>query len=253
MRNNPNKVTCAIDLFYRGVSTRKVQEHFQTFYPHNSSHMSIYRWVVKFSKKISKFTDNLKLQVGEECQIDEVEFKRRLYHQKGKKGTEDVYFIDSIDTTTRFMTATNFSNQREIKDLKVVTTSIKKKTGKQVKIVTTDGLQGYPKAIKKAWGYNNKLCKFNVEHNQVITSKTDTFNYPIERLHNNVRARTKTLRGFHGCIDSARTIMKGYEIYYNFITKHQAIDCCPYELACPELELKSNNKWIELIELANKN
>jgi len=250
MRNNPKKITCAIDLFYRGVSTRKVQEHFKAFYPHNSSHKSIYNWVVKYSRVISKFTDKLKLQVGQEVQIDEVEFKRRLYHQKGKKGTEDNYFIDSIDTTTRFMTATNFSNQREIKDLREVTTKIKTKTGKQVKVVTTDGLRGYPKTIKKTWGYNLKEGKYNVYHNRVVTSKEDTFNYPIERLHNNVRARTKTFRGFHGCIESARAIMKGYEIYYNFITKHQAINCCPYELAIPELKLENDNRWLELIELS---
>jgi len=28
---------------------------------------------------------------------------------------------------------------------------------------------------------------------------------------------------------------KGVEIYYNFVTKHQTISCCPYELAVPEL------------------
>jgi len=251
MRNSPQKITLCLDLFYRGVSTRKVQEHLQAFYPKNSSWVSIYSWVVKYAKVISKFTDGLKLQVGEECQIDEVEFKRRLYHQKGKKGVENNYFIDSIDTKTRFMTATNFSNQREIKDLRVVTDKIKVKTGKQVKVCTTDGLQGYIKSIKRTWGYNNKEGKFNVFHNQVVTSKTGTFNYPIERLHNNVRARTKTFRGFHGSLDSAKTILKGFEIYYNFITKHQAIDCCPYELAVPELKLESPNKWLELIEIAN--
>ncbi len=26
----------------------------------------------------------------------------------------------------------------------------------------------------------------------------------------------------------------------------------PYELACPELKLKSNNKWLELIQLSKK-
>jgi len=252
MRNNPQKITCGIDLFYRGVSTRKVQEHFQTFYPHNSSHMSIYRWVVKFSKKISKFTDNLKLQVGSEVQIDEIEYKRRLHHQKGMKGVEDNYFIDSIDPKTKFMTATNFSNQREIKDLQVVATKIKERTGEQVEKVTTDGLRGYPKAIKKAWGYNNKLGRHNVCHKQVITSKEDTFNYPIERLHNNVRARTKTMRGFHGSLESAKAILKGWEIYYNFITKHQTIKCSPYELACTDLKLEGNNKWVELIGLSSR-
>ena len=40
--------------------------------------------------------------------------------------------------------------------------------------------------------------------------------------------------------------MKGYEIFYNFIRKHQAIGKCPYELAT-DLELKNPNKWLELI------
>ena len=70
----------------------------------------------------------------------------------------------------------------------------------------------------------------------------------IERLHNNVRARTKTFRGFHGSINSANSIMKGYSIYYNFITKHQAINCCPYGLAT-DLKLEGN-KWLRLIQLS---
>ena len=74
----------------------------------------------------------------------------------------------------------------------------------------------------------------------------------IERLHNNIRQRTKTFRGFHGSIDSANAIMKGFEIYYNFITKHQAINKCPYELAIPQLKLRSENKWLELIRLSKK-
>jgi len=43
--------------------------------------------------------------------------------------------------------------------------------------------------------------------------------------------------------------MKGIKIYYNFITKHQAINCCPYELAIPNLEL-GKNKWLDLIRLS---
>ena len=43
--------------------------------------------------------------------------------------------------------------------------------------------------------------------------------------------------------------MKGFEIYYNFINKHQAIDKCPYELAT-NLKLNNPNKWLELIQLS---
>lgn len=55
------------------------------------------------------------------------------------------------------------------------------------------------------------------------------------------------MRGFHGCLESASSILKGFEIYYNFIRKHQGIDCCPYELAIPNLEL-GKNRWLDLIK-----
>ena len=77
MRNNPQKVTCALDLFYNGISTRKVQQHFKAFFPHNASNVSIYNWVVKYSKIMHKFTDKLKLNIGNEIQVDEVEYHRR--------------------------------------------------------------------------------------------------------------------------------------------------------------------------------
>ncbi len=45
---------------------------------------------------------------------------------------------------------------------------------------------------------------FNVFHNKVIISdEQGNFNHPIERLHNDARARTKVMRGFHGSIFSA--------------------------------------------------
>jgi transposase-like protein len=248
MRNHPKKITCAIDLFYRGVSTRKVQEHFQAFYPENSSHKSIYKWIIKYSKIISKFTDNLKLQVGRELQVDEMEYHRRKHHNK--KGVDKNWFIDAVDCKTRFMVSSEYTKARGKNELKLVIKKAKDKTGEQVKICTTDGLLAYGNIVKKNWGYNNKLGKYMVEHNVVNASKGEGFNIMIERLHNSIRERTKTMRGFHGSVESANAIMKGLEIYYNFIRKHQAIRKYPYELACPELKLESNNKWLELIQLS---
>jgi len=250
MRNSPQKITLCLDLFYRGVSTRKVQEHLQAFYPHNSSNVSIYSWVVKYSKMISSFTNKLKLHVGNEVQVDEVEYHRRKSHNQ-KRGIEENWFIDSIDTETRFMVASDYFSARSQKEIKQVMKAIKDKTENQVKVLTTDGLLAYPKTIKKVFGYNKHLMQFNIEHNQVNASKGEGFNYPIERLHNSVRQRTKTFRGFHGSVKSANAIMKGYEIYYNFIRKHMAINCCPYELAT-DLVLSSPNRWIDLIYLSSK-
>lgn len=250
MRNHPKKITCAIDLFYRGVSTRKVQEHFDAFYPHNCSNKTIYKWIIKYSKVISNYTNSLKLSVGSEVQVDEVEFHRRKSH-KAKLGNDKNWFIDSICPSTKFMVASEYVKSRGMVEIKAVIKNIKTKTEVQVKIITTDGLPSYPNAIKKVYGYDFKNKKTNVFHNRVNASKGEGFNNPIERLHNNLRARTKTFRGFHGSVESANTIMKGWEIYYNFITKHQTINKCPYELAT-DLKLNSNNKWLELIGMSCK-
>jgi hypothetical protein len=55
--------------------------------------------------------------------------------------------------------------------------------------------------------------------------------------------------GFHGCIESASTIMEGYEIYYNFIRKHKGIKCCPHKLVIPELAF-GKNRWLNLIKMS---
>ena len=241
MRNAPQKVTLCLDLFYRGISTRKVQEHLRAFYPHNADHRTILRWIVKYAQMIHNFTDKLKINCGEEIQIDEMEFKT-----KGKRS----WLVDCIDTETRYMIGSEYSKGRSKKELKSVLKSAKEKTGDQVKIVTSDGFYAYRKVVKSVFGYNNKLGKYNVDHNIVTQLKNEGFNHKIERLHNNIRARTKIFRGFKS-VHSANAIMLGYQIFYNFIREHQALGKCPYELAVPELKL-GLNKWLDLIQISKK-
>ena len=170
MRNSPQKITLCLDLFYRGISTRKVQEHLQAFYPHNSSNVSIYKWVIRYANNINKFTNNLKLKVGSEVQVDEVEYHRRKTH-KAKRGIDKNWFIDSIDTQTRFMVASNYCKSRSAKEIKQVMKSIKIKTDNQIKVITTDGLNAYPRIIKNIFGYSNKTREFNVVHHRNIATK----------------------------------------------------------------------------------
>ena len=241
MRNNPQKITLCLDLFYKGVSTRQIQQHLQAFYPHNASWITIYKWIIKYSNITHKFINKLKIKASQEIQIDEQE-----HHRLGKKN----WFIDSIDVETRYMVSSELFNSRGQKEIKRVLNNAKIKTGKQIKIVTTDGYTAYEDVIKKVYGYNFRGKTTNVFHNKVTQSKKEGFNHKIERLHNSIKLRTKTFRGFHGSLESAKSIMKGYEVYYNFIRKHQAIDCCPYELAT-DIKLENPNKWLELIELSS--
>ena len=254
MRTNENKITVGIDLYYKGVSLRKVQEHFQAFYSHNSSHMSVYRWIVKYSMMVSNLTDNLQIQCGKEMMSDEMEYHRRLYHQKGMKGIEQNWFVDTFDLKTRFMIIGEYMKSRTNENLIKVMKKTKFKTGEQVKIVTTDGLQGYPTVFRKTFGlqspyHSSSRTKSKIIHNVVIADERG-FNHPIERLHNTIRERTKIMRGFHGCIESAYAIMKGLEINYNFNRKHMALgNKTPAEIAIQEIKL-GVNRWLDLIKLS---
>ena len=87
---------------------------------------------------ISKFINRLKLQVGTEAQIDEVEFYRRK-SDKSKMGTEKNFFIDSICPETKFMLSSEYAKTRNRRDIKSVTSRIKERTREQIQIVTTDG------------------------------------------------------------------------------------------------------------------
>jgi len=181
-----------------------------------------------------------------------MEYHRRKSHKKGSKGIDRNWFIDGIGVKTRFMINSNYVKHRSKKNLKGVIKNIKEKSGEQVKIVTTDGLMAYPNVVKSIYGYSN-LKKGLIEHRVVTQSKGEGFNIWIERLHNTVRQRTQGFRGFHGSVESANAIMKGFEIYYNFIRKHESLkNKTPSDVAIPELKFETPNRWVELIELSSK-
>ncbi len=248
MRNSPQKITLCLDLFYCGLSTREIQEHFKAFYSKNVSWVSIYKWIKKFSLKIAEFTDKLKLKTGSYIEVDELEYHRRTNPRK--KGVGKEWFIDSVDCKTRYMVGSKYFKSRGQKEIREVMNKVKYKTEGYVTTITTDGYTAYESVVKKTFGGSNKKQEYAIRHNKVIASKGEGFNIMIERLHNSIRHRTKTFRGFHGCVESAESIMKCYEIFYNSIRKHQAIKKCPYELAISELKLTSENKGLELIKLS---
>jgi len=240
MKNHEDKITACMNMYYAGMSLRKIQEHLQMFAPKNSHYSTIYRWIVKYANMISILTDNLQVQSGIELMSDEME-----YHRLGEQN----WFVDVMDTETRFMVASDYMKSRTIENLTRVLKKSKFVTNGNVKIITTDGLQGYPRVLRKAFGLNRIESKSKIIHNVVIADERG-FNHKIERLHNTIRDRTKIMRGFHGSLESAKSIMKGMEIYYNFVRKHQGIDGqTPSEIAIPELSLNTN-KWLSLIKLS---
>ncbi len=233
MRNTEHKVTACLDMYFNGMSLRKIQEHLRTFFPHNCSHTTILKWVRKYSEQISKYTDTLKVDISPSIEVDEMEFKT-----KGKIS----WFMDVIDKETRFMVSCNYALSRNPAELTKLIKHTKEISNVEIKNIHTDGLQGYTKSIRKNFHHLKRPKHY------VLKSSDKRFNWKVERLHENVRERTKIMRQFKA-LYSAQLIMKGYQIYYNFCRKHQGINCYPYQLAIPNLEL-GKNKWLDLIKLS---
>lgn len=251
MRNIPQKITCALDLFFRGLSTRGVQEHFKAFFPHNSDHSTILRWIRKYSLQIANYTDNLKINSGSYIEVDEMEYHRRKSHKK-KLGIDKNWLINGIDVKTRFLIGSNYAKHRSKVELKKVLSGVKDKSV-NVKIIQTDGLTVYDNIVKKTWGYDNKLREYKIEHKVKTQLRNEGFNIWVERLHNTIRQRTQNFRGLHGSVESAYSLFKGIQIFYNFIDKHGSLNGkTPSELAIPELKFETPNRWLELIERSMK-
>jgi transposase-like protein len=246
MRNKEQLITQCTDMYYSGMSFRKIADHLVRFFPKGVHYSTIYRWIIKYVPIMANFTEQQGINAGWQLQGDEVEFKRRI--SKTSKGVANEYFIDIIDTESRFMVASDYQKTRDTKVLNKVYYNAKRKVGNQVKVISTDGLVGYPRVIKKTFGYNPHATRNPKVIHQVIKSDSGGFNYKVERLHNTLRERTKVMRGFHGCITSAQTLLKGFEIYYNWIRNHQGIEgVTPSDVAC-NVELQDKNRWLELIQ-----
>jgi len=250
MRNQEQIITQCMDLYYSGMSFRKIADHLKRFFPKNVNASTIYRWILKFVPMMENFTDKQEIKAGWQLQGDEVEYKRRASAKQ--RGIRNEYFIDVIDMDSRFIVSSSYQKDRTIPILNKIYRNAKRKVGEQVKVISTDGLMSYPRVIKKTFSMKmvkgGKIAKTSKIIHQVIKSDSGGFNYKIERFHNTLRERTKIMCGFHGCITSAQTLMKGFEIYYNWIRNHQGIECLtPSQIACPNVQIQNKNGWLELI------
>lgn len=217
MRNNPMKITFCLDAYFRGISLRKLQEHLLMFQGKNSHYSTILRWLRKYSLMIGKFTDSLKVANCSAITFDEMEFKT-----KGKNS----YFIDVMDMNSRYILSSGYYLRRSYPEMLEVMRNAKKKSLNETTRFYSDGLKVYPRVLRKAYNYKKHAKKFK---HKIKTSSEEGFNWKIERLHNSIRERTKILRQFNA-LHSAKAIMKGYEIFYNFCRKHQGINAYPYQL-----------------------
>ena len=108
---------------------------------------------------------------------------------------------------------------------------------KTPRIVYTDKLAAYLDGIELTFGSDTK-------HKQGSPFDIGNSNNLIERFHGTIKARTKVMRGMRNK-ETARLIMDGWLIYYNFFRPHEVLkNRTPAQVAKADFPYKS---WRDVV------
>ena len=238
MRNSPEKITSAIDLYFSNLSSRKVRNHFRRHWSHNSSHVTILDWCRRYTLKVSKYVDSMQPTLSGQYYADETEITR------GKN--KDIFWCN-VDWGTRYINATLYSpRSQDVTDATEFMQRIKKH--RLPEYVQTDAATFYPKAFRNVFYSNTGKRAEQPKHIINNVSKTKKHNVRIETVFMKVKDRVDDFRGLKA-LWSAPILMQGIVLQHNLIEAHTMTGKIPAELAGLKLEA-GENRWLGLIRLS---
>jgi putative transposase len=234
MKYSPKIIALTLDLYFKGVSLRKISHHLKEFYSLNICYKSVYNWIEKYVSIMNEYVNNVQPDIGEVWHTDEM-----MVNISGNWE----YLWNIMDERTRFQLASVVSKERYIKDARMIFQRAKKNCGgRKPKYIVTDGLQAYKRAVKKEFVTNTH----ETEHLWNVGLQHHPNNNHVERLHGNIRDREKTMRGLK--IEDT-PIIEGHRLYYNFIKPHESLNGrTPSEEA--GITIDGDNKWLSLMKNA---
>jgi len=235
MKHNPQAITTAMQLYFSGESLRNTEKSLRLLGV-KVSYRTIHNWIKKYIGLMERYLDKLKPDVSDTWRADELWMKF--------KG--DMKYVFAImDDETRFWIAQEVAETKHRHDARNLFQLAKKVTGKKPDVMITDGLRSYHDAYKKEfWTLRNPRTK----HIRHIKLRGDMNNNKMERLNGEIRQREKTMRGLKR---KDTPILKGYQIFHNYIREHSGLDGKTPAEACG-IKIEGKNKWLTLIRNASK-
>ncbi len=232
MKYNPKIIALTLDLYFQGLSLRKISHHLRQFYDLKVSYKSVYNWIKKYIGIMNQYVDTITPDVGDVWHTDEMMVKI--------DGSWE-YLWNTMDEGTRFQLASVVSKERKVRDARMVFQRAKQNSGGRTpKYMVTDGLQAYKKAVNKEFPTNYH----ETEHLYNVGLQHHPNNNHVERLHGTIRQREKVMRGLK--IEDT-PIVEGHRLFYNFIKPHEGINgLTPSEQA--GITIEGDNKWITLMK-----
>jgi transposase-like protein len=237
MKHNPKAITTALQLYFSGESLRNTQKSLRLLGA-EVSHQTIHNWINKYVGLMGKYLDTITPQVGDTWRADElwVRFRGNMK-----------YVFAMMDDETRFWIAQEVADTKRKHNANGLFYEAMKRADKVPETLITDGLPSYHKAWSKVFN-QRKWSDMTPQHLKDITLRGKIHNNKMERMNGEIRDREKTMRGLKR---TDTPILKGYQIYHNFVRPHQALKGrTPAELA--GIKVEGDNKWLTIIQNASK-
>lgn len=231
-------IATAIDLYFEGLSVRKVQTQIDKIFGVKVSQVAVWKWLMKYSRLVSDFVVNFKPKLSGKYHVDETVLKCRGVQK---------WFWEVIDEKTRFLVASHLSGVRTIKDVVKLFEESMTVAKKRPLIVYVDGLPAYEKGFNKVFWTRYKKDK--VELVKKVGLRSRESNNMVERLHGTLKDRTRVTRGLKDT-KTVEFLLKGWVVHYDYVREHQSLGGkTPAQASGIDME----NNWHSLIKRAIKN
>ena len=224
----------AMGLYYDGLSIADISRHLAATDGIYIDPASVWRWIIRYSKKADGILNRIKVKTSWRWVIDETMIK---------VGGMNVWIWDVIEARTRFLLATHLTLTRNMRSAVAVLAEANERTIGTPSYIVSDGMRAYPDAVERVFGADSEHIK-----SKGLTAEINT--NIIERFQGTIKERTKVMRGLK-TMDSAKIISEGFIIHYNFLRPHMTLKGkTPAVAAGLKLPFKT---WIELIDYLWRN
>jgi transposase-like protein len=236
MRTESRIISSSIDFYFEGLSTRKIATQIEKLYGVHVDHVTVLRWILKYSALVSKYVETLSPQLLGIYHVDETAIKC--------KGVQK-WFWDIIDEQTKFLVAGHLSGVRSTEEAVALFEKGLKIAKKKPISLYVDGLPAYVDGYNKVFRTMRKDTRPELVRRVGI--KAINNNNSIERFHGTLKDRLKPMRGLKG-EETVRTLLDGWVVHYNYVRKHQTLKMTPAQAS----GLNVKNDWYDLVKDATK-
>ncbi|MCX8153616.1 MAG: IS6 family transposase [Candidatus Bathyarchaeota archaeon] len=230
-RYNPHIIATALDLYCRGLSLREVADHLKSTYKIAVSYGTIYMWIKRYVELVHKYTTSLTKRTYERWCADETVLRIK---------SRDLLLWTLLDYESRLLIAHRISTTKNTKEAASLIKKGLQSTSSPPLELVSDGNPAYSKALKNAIKPSTPIIHVVGPLAGPITNNRS------ERLNQTVKRRVRKAIHFNSK-EGAESFMKAFEVFYNFIRPHQALEnYTPAEKA----GIMEKTSWHRLIKMA---